>query len=31
MVAEAAADTHFDLILSQHAISAVAAGKLKAN
>lgn len=30
MVAEAAADTPFNLILSQHAISAVAAGKLKA-
>ena len=29
MVAEAARDTKFDLLLSQHAISAVAAGKLK--
>ena len=30
MVTDAAADTPFDLIFSQHAISAVAAGKLKA-
>jgi glycosyltransferase involved in cell wall biosynthesis len=30
MVVEAAGDTPFDLILSQHAISAVAAGKLRA-